>query len=80
MIKVKFEEQVSGRQKNWKTDVWSLDFGQNIKTSFLQKIHAHAVGGEFLFWLVPKKFAKEKSLSLFESDLKRKSLPELWKI
>ena len=25
-----------------------------MKNSFIQKIHAHVIGGEFLFWLVPK--------------------------
>ena len=42
-------------KKKWKTNVWSLDFGQKIKFHFfLQKMHAHAIGGELLFWLVTK--------------------------
>ena len=37
-------------------------------------MHAHAIGGEFLFSLVHKKCAKESSLSRQESDLKNKFL------
>ena len=37
-------------------------------------MHAHAIVGEFLFWLVPKKYAKESALSWKESNLENKSL------
>ena len=37
-------------------------------------MHAHAIVGEFLFWLVPKKCAKESALSWKESNLENKSL------
>ena len=39
--------------KKWKTNVWCFDLGQRKKTLIFQKMHAHAIRGNFFFFLLP---------------------------
>ena len=57
LVKIKFEKQVSRIKKisdNLTFEVWILV--KKIKLNFFRKMHAHAIGGKFLFWLVPKMY------------------------
>ena len=60
-------------EKKWKTIVWGLDLGQQIKNSDSQKLHAPAIGGNF-FWAPQKKMSKGMFISLVLIRIEKKSL------
>ena len=59
LVKVKFEKYVSQVQKEWKINVYSVDFSQKIKFLFVQKMHARALGGKFFFWVLSNMLKRE---------------------
>ena len=56
---VRFEKQVYEIRKQWNTNAWNLDLGENGKFKEETKTHARATGGIFLS--TTKKRTKESS-------------------